>query len=276
LVLEDEMGGVLTKLGREGNALSAVLRDAWDGRNLSTLTRGSPLTATNPHLCLVGCITPADLRASMKSTEILNGFTNRFLMVWTDRVRLLPHSDEERVVPKSVQESVLRAVARARNVSRVTWSAAARLRWADAYADLSTPQVAGALSALLARGAPQVRRLSLLYAALDGTTKVAEAHLDAAMKMWDYSAQSIRYIYRSHDALTARGKRLLGALLAAGTEGLDRGQLREVLGSNNIPANEIGAELCALQEAGLAFKLMSPTGGRSREVWRHSHFLGSK
>src|SRR5262245_19754253 len=41
-----ELGEILTVMSRQGNTLSAVLRNAWDDGNLSTVTKNSPARAT--------------------------------------------------------------------------------------------------------------------------------------------------------------------------------------------------------------------------------------
>jgi hypothetical protein len=39
LIIESEFGSVLQQSGREGNILSTVLRDAWDGKQLRVMAR---------------------------------------------------------------------------------------------------------------------------------------------------------------------------------------------------------------------------------------------
>ena len=48
LIVQSEFGGALQALKREGSLLSTVMRDGWDGRDLATLVKHSPLRATNP------------------------------------------------------------------------------------------------------------------------------------------------------------------------------------------------------------------------------------
>jgi hypothetical protein len=46
LVTETEFGGTIVVMGRDGNNLSSVVRQAWDGKEkLGTLTKHSPVTA---------------------------------------------------------------------------------------------------------------------------------------------------------------------------------------------------------------------------------------
>jgi 8-oxo-dGTP pyrophosphatase MutT (NUDIX family) len=77
VVTETEYGRVLAACGRQGNILSAILRQAWDSSKLSTMTRNSPLTATAPHISLIGHITPDELRAQLTRTDAANGYANR-------------------------------------------------------------------------------------------------------------------------------------------------------------------------------------------------------
>jgi Protein of unknown function (DUF3987) len=75
---------------RHGNTLSQLIRKAWDGDKLSTLTKTSPLTATNPHISVIGHITEIELKARLTRTDAANGFANRFLFVLVKRSQKLP------------------------------------------------------------------------------------------------------------------------------------------------------------------------------------------
>ena len=46
LVVEPEFAQVMKVLAREGNTLSPVVRDAWDGKTLQTINKNSPLRAS--------------------------------------------------------------------------------------------------------------------------------------------------------------------------------------------------------------------------------------
>ena len=78
LVAEPEFANALAVMERPGNTLSPVIRKAWDGDPLSTLTKDSPLKATGAHISIIGHITTEELRVRMNRTELANGFANRF------------------------------------------------------------------------------------------------------------------------------------------------------------------------------------------------------
>ena len=57
MVIEPEFASLLSVMERPGNTLSPVLRKAWDGTKLETMTRASPLKATDGHVSIIGHIT---------------------------------------------------------------------------------------------------------------------------------------------------------------------------------------------------------------------------
>jgi hypothetical protein len=91
LVVEPEFAGVLAVMERSGNTISQLLRKAWDGGKLQTMTRKDPLTATNAHISVIGHITLDELRARLTRTEMANGFANRFLFTLIKRSNTKSH-----------------------------------------------------------------------------------------------------------------------------------------------------------------------------------------
>src|SRR4029453_2896452 len=74
LVIESELASTLKVMAREGNTLSPVMRQAWDGHDLRTLTKSSSARATAPHISIIGHITRDELRRYLEATEAANGF----------------------------------------------------------------------------------------------------------------------------------------------------------------------------------------------------------
>src|SRR5215211_4957869 len=94
LVLEAEFAGVLKVMSREGNTLSPVIRQAWDDGTLQTLTKNSPMKATDAHVSIIGHITKAELLRHLTETEAANGFANRFIWLMVKRSKELPFGGE--------------------------------------------------------------------------------------------------------------------------------------------------------------------------------------
>ena len=66
---ETEFSAVMNRARREGSTLAQVLRDGWDAQTLQTVTKESPLKASNPHLGMIGHITPRELRMRLAEAE---------------------------------------------------------------------------------------------------------------------------------------------------------------------------------------------------------------
>ena len=91
-VLESEFSTALKQFSRQGNVLSAVIRDCWDCKPvLRTLTKNSPLRATGAHISIIAHTTPEDLHAHLNDTDTANGLGNRFVVILTHRERKLPN-----------------------------------------------------------------------------------------------------------------------------------------------------------------------------------------
>lgn len=205
-VVESEFANVLHQGRRDGNTLSAALRDCWDGVDLKPATKSNRLYASHPHVCLSGAISPSELTALMGARELTNGFANRFLMIWAERTRMLPFPKE---TPQSVVEQlacktldVLNFVRADRHQERehlrMDLSPQAQWRYAQLYrGELNVDLGDGGVGALLERRAPMLLRLAVLLALTDLQTQIDAQHIDAAMAWIRHATASIRYVFVS-------------------------------------------------------------------------------
>ena len=70
----------------------------------------------------------------------------------------------------------------------------ARELWHEIYPQLSEGKP-GLLGAMLARAEAQVMRLASIYAVLDCSNKIRTTHLKAALEVWRYAEDSVRFIF---------------------------------------------------------------------------------
>jgi hypothetical protein len=261
-VFEPEFASVLRVLDRQGNRLSAVVRDAWDGRVLRTLTRTTAAKATRTHISIIGHITAEELRRYLDKTEVANGFGNRYLWVCARRSKLLPDGGDMRSEDITHLVNELReAVRYAATVDRVGHDAEASRLWHAVYGPLSegVPGLAGALTG---RAESQVTRLALICALLDQSQTIRREHLEAALAVWDYTLSSVSYVFS-----TALGDPLADSLLEQIRRGPStRTALRSYVGGR-VEAAEIDRALALLRRHGLAHMVREETGGRPAEVW---------
>jgi hypothetical protein len=174
LVSEGEFGSVLRALQREGNRLSALLRSAWDGDSLATMTR-SPLRATDPHISLVGHITFRELQALLSEVDVANGLANRVLWLCVRRTKYLPLGGAD-VDLSPIQGRFRDAAEFARGVGLMTLTPDARALFADHYARLSSPPP-GVLGDVTNRATAHALRWSMLYALADQSGEVCVDHM---------------------------------------------------------------------------------------------------
>lgn len=263
LVVETEFAGVLKVMMREGNTLSPVLRDSWDGKMvLGTLTKQSPTRATSAHISIIGHTTPEDLHAHLADVDAANGLANRFLFVLTTRERLLP-------VPARVPAHVIdalggrlrRAIEAARDVTDLRMTRGAEDLWRRIYPALSA-DVPGLVGAVLGRAEPHVVRLSGIYALLREAQEIHETDLVAALSAWDVCDASARVIFagRTGDALADRVRE---ALLPGEAVAMD--ELHERLG-RHAPAARLRDALHLLVGLGDVRVSTEDSGGRPRAL----------
>ena len=193
--VEEEFSRALANIRREGNILSQVMREAFDSGNLGTLTV-NPRHAFGSHICVVGHITPEELAERFDHIEMANGFGNRFMWFYVKSDKLLPHPTP---IPDKVYQAVaprLRAISKLKNRSLELAPSAMEL-WEEVYPRLREDQP-GLVGAVTARGSAIVLRLSLIYSLLDGKLKgIERQHLEAALAVWRYSAESAHILFQS-------------------------------------------------------------------------------
>ena len=138
MIQAGEFAAVLKVATRDGATLSPVLREAWDGKTLRTLAKNSPATATRAHISITAHITHEELARSLDSTEIANGFANRFVWVCARRSKLLPWGGsvrDHRVDGLALE--VKRAAEDARRPGEFTFDGDATRLWEASYAKLT-------------------------------------------------------------------------------------------------------------------------------------------
>lgn len=267
MVVEAEFAAVLARIRREGNTLSAVVREAWDGKPLRTMTKASPMCATGAHVTIIGNITPKELRACLQgSLEVANGFGNRFLWVFSERRKSLPVAttpDPERLT--SLTASLSSLIEWASKQGALGWSSEAVEVWGCVY-DRLTEGPGGALEEVAARGTAQVVRLASLFALLDRQTEVGVEHLTAALAVWRYTMESAARIFEVDGTGDRVGDRVLEALRQA-SGGLSTTEIHRML-SNNVPSQRLTEALELLEKRGHI--AVTRTGKRG------AHYLASE
>jgi hypothetical protein len=264
LVVEPEFASVLKQTERQGNVLSAVVRQAWESGNLRTMTKNNPARATGAHVSLIGHCTCEELRRYLSVTEMANGFGNRFLWACVQRSKVLPEGGSpDADALADLKPRLAEAITFARRGRVVERDEKARGIWHEVYGPLSEgkPGLAGAL---LARAEAHVMRLAMIYALMDRSAVIQAPHLLAALALWVYVEKSVHHVFG--DSLGDSVADDLLRLLRASPAGLTRNDLMNYFG-RHLPSGRIGQALGLLLQQGLVRCEQQQTGGRPAERW---------
>ena len=262
LAYEPEFASVLKVLSREGNTLSSTLRQAWDTGTLDILTRNNPVRATRAHISVLAHVTKEELLRYLTETEAGNGFGNRFLWAFVKRSKLLPEGGRQ-IDYEPLGRLLDKSLTKTRTMGEMVRDDEARALWREVYPDLSEGR-SGLFGSLTARAEAQVTRLSLVYAALDESQQIRRVHLSAALAVWEYCRESVRYIFG--DAVgDAVADTILRALRSSGP--LSKTAISKLF-HRNQPARRIDDALTFLEKSLLAQReRFADTGGRPTETW---------
>lgn len=261
-VVEQEFTNMLAVMERQGSTLPGTVRAAWDGDILRTLTR-SPLTATGAHISIIGHATPGELRLRMKDAQVLGGTMNRFVPIATRRTKLLSAGGN---IPREVVDEyapiIAEALSEAGNRKAVERTPAADALWISAYPELRRDMPDGPVASILARAAPQVLRLSLVYALADCSDVVDEQHLTAALAIWRYAEATAHWMF-GREIDNGEINALIAYVAAGGTNGRTRTQISSEHYKRNRSAADITAALGELMKDGrIRQEIDRSSGGR--------------
>jgi hypothetical protein len=257
--IQDELGPALQNMKRTGNSLSGILRTAWDGGDLGSLTK-SPYRATNPHVSMITGITREELLGGIDA-ELTNGFANRFLWCCSKQSKMLPEGGRLHEV------NLEPYVSRFMNARRYAESVGLVLRDEEAndywgyndspkqglYAELNRPRV-GKFAKCVTRVHVMVLRMALILALLDyrqaedGSLlpcEIRREHLLAAAEVWRYCEDSARYIFGESTG-DEMADAILNYLRSIRPKGATRTEISQKVFQKNKKAEEINAALSHL------------------------------
>jgi hypothetical protein len=266
LAYESELASVLGRMAREGNSLSSVIRQAWDGATLNTLVKTNPAKATDAHISICAHITEEELRRELTKTEMANGFANRFLWICARRSKKQPLGGALHTVNWTpLLKKLTAALEHAQRTGVLDFDSDARALWIELYDRLSEG-APGLFGAVTSRAEAQVRRIAVIYATLDCSGVVRREHLQAALAVWDYNEQSCQRLFG--DSLgDPTADQLLAALKRAHPQSLTRTELSHRL-DRNKSSDEISRALALLTDRQLARSEQEDRNGPGRPAER--------
>lgn len=266
LCLESEFSSVLRMTQREGNILSQILRDAWDGSDLQTLTKNDPLRAKEPMVSIIGHITDTELTKLLSSNEIANGLANRFIFIRGYADKCLPNPEPLSAESKLHLSNLLNAaVSKARQTDLVEFEATALPIWNEYYTSISHDDIS-IVGSLSARQEAQVRRLAMIITLINGKCKIDKDALAFARSIYQYSLETLReiYGYSFGDLFTDR----ILDYLKSSPDGKSKSEIWQLFSKNNQKGS-LDRSLKLLQSQQLIDCVKIETAGRPVEIWKY-------
>ncbi|MEK3788066.1 phage NrS-1 polymerase family protein [Paenibacillus sp. FSL K6-1230] len=274
LIIESEFGSVLNVLRRDGNTLSAIIRNAWDGSgDIRTLTK-NPMKATDTHISILGHITPEELRKLLTGNEIHNGFVNRFLWLYVQQSKSLPSGGEfhkvdvgpivERI--KNTLDYAINGMPKDNNGNFLPMerdSAAAEL-WGRIYEPIQK-DANGVIGAATSRVIPYLMRIACIYALLDQSHLVRAEHLRAALAVWQYCYKSVVFIFGEQQVQDNPIITKIISRLKDCSEGLSLTDINDLF-KGTVKSGELQTALKKMQENGLVSVRTIRGKGRPKRV----------
>ena len=121
----------------------------------------------------------------------------------------------------------------------------------------------GLLGSVTGRAEAQVVRLAALYAVLDECHTIEGEHLEAALALWKFAAESARCIFGDATG-DAMADDILWALQTAGAKGMTRTEIRDHFGRNK-KSERVNQALALLLRSNRVRGEREVTGGRPSE-----------
>ncbi|WP_435582078.1 DUF3987 domain-containing protein [Amycolatopsis thermoflava] len=247
LVMEPEWGGVMAKMKREGNSLSQVLRAAWEGGDLSTLTVNARI-APESHVGIIAHITPDEFRAKLSDADMAGGTYNRFLPLAVAWSKALPESvGADPNLVRSLAAGLADRLAAGAQLGALDLAEDARPLWRALYLEFNTDTHHPKVAQFVSRALPYCKRIAGIHAALDGEPAIHAAHLHAAAALVRYSIDSARALFVD----TSTPAKLAAWIAEAGETGRTKTEITKGFFGGNKPNDEIAAMLAQLVDAGI-------------------------
>ncbi|MBA2117331.1 bifunctional DNA primase/polymerase [Bremerella alba] len=260
-VVESEFCQPLKTMKRSENTLSPVIRNLWDRGEVSILTRANPLKANGCHVSILGHITREELTQSLDNVDVYNGFGNRFLWTLSRRSKSLPLGGEGFEI-NDLKERLSVVTQISKFIGSMEFSRDAKLLYVSRYDSLGEGR-RGLWDAVCSRAEPQVVRLSMLYALLDGVATIETCHLKAALALWDYCDDSARIIFGANGGDSLETKVLS---VIRERSGIKKSDIRNAV-SHKLKADDLNASLSFLESRGKITKKVVTENRRRFERW---------
>jgi hypothetical protein len=252
-IREDEAASIFVLAGKTEGRADIVIRDGWDGSPCRNIVKGqnqiglsNSAVCMEPHISISADTTASELIRKMPDGSEENGFGNRFLYCYVQRLQKCPMGSP----PMDWSQEIVylhEVMAFAREQRYMPLSRSASRMFKSLYMD-SSLEISGLAGKMTDRAIPHIRRIAMILALVDKSAVVESCHVKAARALWDYCQESAEYIF-SGSTKDQRG--ILGYVRKQSTLGpVTVSMLREDLYKRHRKAEWIRGQVTELVRAG--------------------------
>ncbi|MEU3690566.1 hypothetical protein [Streptomyces narbonensis] len=284
LVMSTEFAMVMQKT--HGGTLGPILRDLWDGKSLNIQSSDAEV-ATDPHVTVMGHVTPQEFADRQRPSEMAGGTWNRFMPIFVHMPHEIPWPED----PEDWDEKLTEFADRLREAAHSAGSGTKSVKFSKEaqlyyrkhvypeYSRSSGDSVV--MKQFTQRRLPHLVRVAGTYALMNGRTEVSLGDLEAAKAVVDYAIESARFVLATHApgggmaaAASAEDKEardkaiLMQALQDAGESGLNRTHISQKVLKYRRKTDEVKAFINDLE----LVVVKQNSGGRPIEMVFHPDF----
>ena len=257
-LIEEEFGNVLGQSGRDGNTLSEALRTCWDGGDLKPMTKNNRTYASDPHVGLVGHITPHELLTMLKDKQVNNGFLNRFFIFFAERRGpdpLPPPTPQDQI--DGWARHLASAIAHIPDDAEVELDPEALSLYTSTYCGEWFDAGNDDLTAVLMERAPAMAlRIAMILTLVEKSLVINADTMRCAIGWCRYWRESVEYVWRDHadriakeierEEAESNGQKILAYLQRKGKP-VNRSTLRNECFRGHLTAAKLDTALEHLQ-----------------------------
>jgi len=199
----EEISALLQKARQEATAsITTVITELYDcPPKLEIPTKTNPIVAQEPTVCILGATTPEWLERSLRESDIMGGFANRWVYVGG---KFKPPRSRPGVADKGLWASLVEQLSHLRQrwagegqSTGFTLSAEAAVMWDKWYYEYWHPRQWGSqtLGAVVQRIPQHILKLAVIFAAWEETTTISAEALGAAIDFGTYAEDSVRELF---------------------------------------------------------------------------------
>jgi len=281
--IHPEVKTIFDNKNKAGNSLGEAMMEIFDMVPLHNSSKGGQATATNYSISIIASGVPSTIRNIVSQSDAENGQANRMLWIFSESNIDIPRPKkiELETMPEAIALS--KAILLARQISTpMEMNEDAGELWDKMYTKLKHQTVPGIAGEILSRAEALVLRLTGIYAMLDAKpgpdnkvrATITQEHIRAALALWDYAIESVKYIWG--DSLGNKmADKILNFIKDAGAGGLTRTQLNKNL-NGKVVQKDIEKALTIIANDNQAAKRMEDKGDiKDTEIWTYHTFLNS-